>query len=256
MDLSTLFTPEALLSLLMLILLEIILGVDNIVFISITTDRLPIEKQHIGRKLGLFVALFSRILFLSFASYLVHLTSTIFTINIGDYIKDMSVKDIVLLVGGVYLVYKGIKEITDLCLHREEQNNSKENKMISLKQAVFTIMVMDIVFSIDSVITAVGLADQLVVMIAAVIIAVMFMMAFIDPVSNFINKNLEIKILAIIFIILIGALLTFESLGLTLHKELFGMELEKLMVYTVMFVCIIFEASQIFISTKLKTNMK
>ncbi|MFR1167226.1 MAG: TerC family protein [Adlercreutzia equolifaciens] len=114
MDLSIFLTPEAWISLLTLIFLEIVLGVDNLVFISITTNRLPPEKQHIGRKLGLAGALVMRILFLCFASYLVHMTASLFTVNLGAYSHGFSVRDIVMLVGGGYLIYKGIRELTDV----------------------------------------------------------------------------------------------------------------------------------------------
>ena len=160
-DLSIFLTPEAWISLLTLIFLEIVLGVDNLVFISITTNRLPPEKQHIGRKLGLAGALVMRILFLCFASYLVHMTASLFTVNLGAYSHGFSVRDIVMLVGGGYLIYKGIRELTDvLALTEIKAETSEEHKarhLIGLPQAVGTIMVMDLVFSIDSVITAVGL---------------------------------------------------------------------------------------------------
>ena len=113
MDLSIFASPEAWISLVSLIFLEIVLGVDNLVFISITTNRLPEDKQHIGRKLGLAGALVMRILFLCFASFLVHMTAPLFTIDLGPYAHGFSVRDLVLLVGGGYLIYKGIAELRD-----------------------------------------------------------------------------------------------------------------------------------------------
>ena len=161
-DLSIFASPEAWISLVTLIFLEIVLGVDNIVFISITSNRLPEEKQHIGRKLGLAGALVMRILFLCiflcFASYLVHMVAPLFTIDLGFFAHGFSVRDIVLLLGGAYLIYKGIDEMRDvLALTEEKASHSEEHKakhQIGLGQAIGTIMVMDIVFSIDSVITS------------------------------------------------------------------------------------------------------
>ena len=153
MDLSIFATPEAWISLVTLIFLEIVLGVDNLVFISITTNRLPAEKQHIGRKLGLAGALVMRIVFLCFASYLVHMTAALFTINLGPYSHGFSVRDLVLLVGGGYLLYKGIAELRDMLkLTEVKAEHCEEHKalhMITLPQAVGTIMVMDLVFSIE-----------------------------------------------------------------------------------------------------------
>ena len=143
-DLSIFATPEAWISLLTLIFLEIVLGVDNLVFISITTNRLPPEKQHIGRKLGLAGALVMRILFLCFASYLVHMTASLFTVNLGAYSHGFSVRDIVMLVGGGYLIYKGISELIDvLALTEIKAETSEEHKarhLIGLPQAVGTII--------------------------------------------------------------------------------------------------------------------
>lgn len=247
-DLSIFLTPEAWISLLTLIFLEVVLGVDNLVFISITTNRLPPEKQHIGRKLGLAGALVMRILFLCFASYLVHMTASLFTVSLGAYSHGFSVRDIVMLVGGGYLIYKGIRELTDvLALTEIKAETSEEHKarhLIGLPQAVGTIMVMDLVFSIDSVITAVGMADHLIIMIIAVMLAVILMMIFIDPISNFINGHPEMKMLALTFIVAIGALLVIDSAGFHTGIELLHMPLEKLMVYFAMVFSIVLELIQ------------
>ena len=210
MDLSIFATPEAWISLGTLLFLEIVLGVDNLVFISITTDRLPAEKQHIGRRLGLLGALGMRILFLSFASFLVHMTDPLFTIPgvyIGERELGFSVRDLVLLFGGAYLIYKGIVEVRDvlgLAEEKEDQGDtSQSRRSLTLPAAVATIMVMDLVFSIDSVITAVGLAEHLIIMIIAVMVAIIIMMIFIDSISDFINAHTEMKILALVFIVTI-----------------------------------------------------
>jgi len=248
MDLSIFLTAEAWISLITLIFLEIILGVDNIVFISITTNRLPADKQHIGRKMGLAGALIMRVLFLCFASFLVHMVNPLFTISLGAYSHGFSVRDLVMLAGGAYLVYKGIRELLDtLKLTEVKAETSEEHKAlhaITLPQAVGTIMVMDLVFSIDSVITAVGLAEHLIIMVLAVIIAVIIMMVFIDPISNFINRHAEMKILALVFITAIGVLLVLDSSGFHTDIELLGMHVEKLMVYFAMVFAVVLELIQ------------
>ena len=249
-DLSIFTTPEAWISLITLLFLEIVLGVDNLVFIAITTDRLPAEKQHLGRKIGLLGALFMRILFLCFASFLVHMTTPLFTIpfiEIHGEPMGFSVRDLVLLAGGIYLIYKGIDEIRsvlNLTEEKEQHEPEVHRSAITLPQAVITIMVMDLVFSIDSVITAVGLAQHLIIMILAVIVAVVLMMVFIDAISNFINQHTEIKILALVFIVMIGILLTLDGLGINSGIEILDMHLEKLMVYFAMVFSIILELIQ------------
>lgn len=249
-DLSVFTTPEAWISLITLLFLEIVLGVDNLVFIAITTDRLPAEKQHLGRKIGLLGALFMRILFLCFASFLVHMTTPVFTIpfiEIHGEPMGFSVRDLVLLAGGIYLIYKGIDEIRsvlNLTEEKEQHEPEVHRSAFTLPQAVITIMIMDLVFSIDSVITAVGLAQHLIIMILAVIIAVVLMMVFIDAISNFINQHTEIKILALVFIVMIGILLTLDGLGINSGIEILDMHLEKLMVYFAMVFSIILELIQ------------
>ena len=249
-DLSIFTTPEAWISLITLLFLEIVLGVDNLVFIAITTDRLPAEKQHLGRKIGLLGALFMRIIFLCFASFLVHMTTPLFTIpfiEIHGEPMGFSVRDLVLLAGGIYLIYKGIDEIRsvlNLTEEKEQHEPEVHRSAITLPQAVITIMIMDLVFSIDSVITAVGLAQHLIIMILAVIIAVVLMMVFIDAISNFINQHTEIKILALVFIVMIGILLTLDGLGINSGIEILDMHLEKLMVYFAMVFSIILELIQ------------
>ena len=249
-DLSIFTTPEAWISLITLLFLEIVLGVDNLVFIAITTDRLPAEKQHLGRKIGLLGALIMRIIFLCFASFLVHMTTPLFTIpffEIHGEPMGFSVRDLVLLAGGIYLIYKGIDEIRsvlNLTEEKEQHEPEVHRSAITLPQAVITIMVMDLVFSIDSVITAVGLAQHLIIMILAVIVAVVLMMVFIDAISNFINQHTEIKILALVFIVMIGILLTLDGLGINSGIEILDMHLEKLMVYFAMVFSIILELIQ------------
>ena len=244
---SVFATPEAWISLITLIFLEIVLGVDNIVFIAITSNRLPEHQQHIGRKLGLVAALLSRCLFLCFASFLVSLTNPLFTIDLGFYSHGISTRDIVLLLGGAYLIYKGISELRSMFAEVKATSHEEVHaaaKLIGLPQAVGTILVMDVVFSIDSVITAVGLADHLIVMILAVLIAILFMMVFIDWVSDFINSHPQMTILALTFIVAIGLLLVTDSLGIYCGVELLGMHVEKLMIYVAMVFAFVLELIQ------------
>lgn len=257
MDLSIFTTPDAWISLVTLIFLEIVLGVDNIVFIAITSDRLPAEKQALGRKLGLAGALVSRIIFLCFASWLVHMNEPLFTIpfiQVDGEPYGVSIRMLVLFLGGLYLIYKGIKELHSMMnmstLANEAEGKEKHDHLIGLPQAILTIMVMDIVFSIDSVITAVGLADHLIIMIIAVMVAVFFMMLFIDAVSEFINSHAEMTILALVFITAIGALLVFDGLGITTGIEVLGMHMEKLMVYFAMVFAVILEVIQMRYNSK------
>lgn len=247
-DVSIFTTPEAWISLIVLFFLEIVLGVDNIVFIVLTTDRLPRYLQHIGRRAGLLAAVFMRILFLSFASYLVHMVDPLFTIELGIYRHPFAIRDLVLFSGGIYLVYKGfseLREMMDKAGELEDGNpDTPRRETIGLPQAIGAIMVMDIVFSIDSVITAVGLAYHLSIMILAVMLAIFLMMIFIDPISEFINTHSEMKILALVFITAIGALLVLDGAGVTTGIEVLGMHMEKVMVYFAMVFSVVLELIQ------------
>ena len=179
------------------------------------------------------------------------MTDKLFTIP-GLYINGaefgLSVRDLVLFLGGLYLIYKGIVELRDVLKLSEEKESQgdadKPRKTIGLVGAVATIMVMDIVFSIDSVITAVGLANHLIVMIIAVMLAVFLMMVFIDPISDFINTHTEMKILALVFITVIGVLLVLDGLGINSGIEVLDMHAEKLMVYFAMVFAIVLEVIQ------------
>lgn len=215
-------TPEAFVQLVMLTFLEIILGVDNIVFISITSDRIKKSQQHIGRKLGLAAAMVTRIALLFTLGWVMHLTKPLCTIPLGFMDLEVTGKGIILLVGGAYLIYKGIaeiKEMLSLTAEREEFGHPDHTPKppLSLGRAVATIAVMDIVFSLDSVITAVGIVDHVVIAAIAIIIAIIFMMVFIDPVSNFINNNPEMKLLALFFILTIGVVLVVEFFGVEIN---------------------------------------
>lgn len=250
-DFSIFTTPEAWISLITLTFLEIVLGIDNLVFIAITTNRLPEEKQHIGRRLGLAGAMIMRCLLLCFAAFLIHMTNSIIVIDaihIHGEPLGLSIRDLVLILGGIYLIYKGITELRDKLQLVEERieagHHEAEFKKIGLSQAVLTIMIMDMVFSLDSVFTAVGLSGQLLIMIPAVIVAVLIMIIFADPISEFINEHAEMKILALVFIAVIGVLLILEGFELVSGIELLGMGLENLMVYFAMVFAVVLELVQ------------
>ena len=192
MDLSIFASPEAWISLVSLIFLEIVLGVDNLVFISITTNRLPEDKQHIGRKLGLAGALVMRIVFLCFASFLVHMTEPLFTVDLGPYTHGFSVRDLVLLIGGGYLIYKGIAELRDTPAHRGQGRALRRAQGAAPHPRCRRPWAPSWSWTWCSPSTrssAVGMADHLIIMIIAVMSAVFLMMIFIDPISNFINGH-------------------------------------------------------------------
>lgn len=244
--------PEAFVQLLTLVFLEIILGIDNIVFISLTSDRLPAEKQHIGRRLGLAAAMCTRIALLFTLSWIMHLTKPIFSIPIGSYVLDVTGKNIILLCGGIYLIYKGITEMRDMLKLVEERSamnhpDAKPKKQLTLPRAVGTIAVMDIVFSLDSVITAVGLVDHVIIAAIAIIIAIIFMMVFADVVSDFINKNPEVKLLALFFIFTIGVLLV---------VEFFGVEVNQWYIYVSMFFTLLTTVVQMVYKRRLGTKLE
>ena len=222
---------------LILMFLEMALGIDNLVFIAITTDRLPKDKQHIGRRLGLGAAMVMRCILLCCVVWIMSINVVLFTLPFGveDGQTAIDVRDMVFLVGGLYLVYKGVSELKESFEAAHDLpgelggQTPQPRKRIGLARVVGTIMVMDIVFSLDSVITAAGLSGQILVMIIAVIGAVSIMIVFADPISNFINRNYEIKVVALAFITLVGVELLFEGFhvetiaGAPLSTLLYGM---------------------------------
>lgn len=204
--------PQIWLSLLTLISLEIVLGIDNIVFITILADKLPEESRKKARQYGLAMALITRVLLLLSLTWLVSLTKTLFTVL--SY--DISGRDIILIIGGLFLLAKSTSEIHHNLEGQSGQSSTKVKN--TLFNVVMQIMVLDIVFSLDSVITAVGMADEVWVMIVAVIIAVIIMMATINSLADFVTKHPSIKILALSFLLLIGFSLIGEGLDLHIPK--------------------------------------
>jgi predicted tellurium resistance membrane protein TerC len=197
--------PEIWIALLTLTALEIVLGIDNIIFISILSGKLPLERQAAARRTGLGAAMGMRILLVLSIAWIVRLTAPLFTV-LGE---EISGRDLILLVGGLFLLAKATYEIHDK-LEGEEGHASKK-VAASFGSVIVQIMLLDVVFSLDSVITAVGMVDEVWVMIAAVVIAVGVMMIAAGPISRFVEVHPTVKILALSFLLLIGMSLVAES---------------------------------------------
>ncbi|MGH8728401.1 MAG: TerC family protein [Burkholderiales bacterium] len=187
--------------------LELVLGIDNIIFISILADRLPKEQQDRARKLGLALALITRILLLLVLSWVIGLTAPLFTV----FNQEISGRDLVLILGGLFLLFKSTHEIHQSLEGDEDQSSAKV--YASFAAVLVQIMLLDIVFSLDSIITAVGMVDELPVMIAAVITAVALMMVAAGPLHRFVQRHPTIKMLALSFLLLIGMALVGEGFG-------------------------------------------
>jgi predicted tellurium resistance membrane protein TerC len=209
-----LFSPEAWIALITLTLLEIILGVDNIIFIAILADRLPRHQQKKGRTVGLIMAMFMRIALLFSISLVMRLTEPLFAI----FGREISGSDLILICGGLFLIFKSTMEI-DSSLEGEEEKHLKIGKAtVSFFGIIAQIMLFDLVFSLDSVITAIGLAKHLPVMVLAIMIAIGFMIFLAESVSRFIEQHPTFKILALSFLLLIGTALVAEGLDFHIPK--------------------------------------
>ena len=205
-------SPEAWIALLTLTILEIVLGIDNVVFISILAGKLPQEQQAKARKLGLALAMIMRIALLFSISLIIRLTAPLFTV-LGE---EISGRDLVLIIGGLFLLAKSTHEIHERL--EGEAGEASIRVKPSLTSVLVQIMLLDIVFSLDSVITAVGMAEDLGVMVTAVVIAVLFMMAFAGPVSSFVDRHPTVKMLALSFLLLIGIALVADGLNQHIPK--------------------------------------
>jgi predicted tellurium resistance membrane protein TerC len=204
--------PNVWIAFLTLCALEIVLGIDNIIFISILTGRLPAAQQASARRIGLLLALVMRIGLLFTISWIMRLTAPLFTIS-GN---EISGRDLILLLGGLFLMYKSVKEIHQKV---EDAANTEGNVRTAKYSAVIAqIVVVDLVFSLDSVITAVGMVDRIEIMIAAVIVSVGVMMISAAPISAFVNRHPAVKILALAFLIMIGVALIGEGLDFHIPK--------------------------------------
>ncbi len=204
---------EVIIALLTLILLEVVLGIDNIIFISIVTSRLPLHQQKKGRQLGLLLAMVMRLLLLTIISFILKLEGNLFTI----FSMGISGKDLILIAGGVFLLYKSSSEIHHK-MEGDEGDTSKNIKVTTFSSAIGQILILDLVFSIDSIITAIGMVDELWMMYTAVIVSVGVMLVASEPISKFVNKHPSFKILALSFLLLIGVSLIGEGLEFHIPK--------------------------------------
>jgi predicted tellurium resistance membrane protein TerC len=194
--------PQAWMALLTLTVLEIVLGIDNIVFISILAGRLPEKKQPRARLVGLAAAMVMRILLLFSITWVMRLTAPLFTVMSNE----ISGRDLILIIGGLFLLAKSTHEIHNK-LEGESEETKSERIATSFASVIVQIMLLDIVFSLDSVITAIGMANRVSVMVIAVMISVGFMMVFAGAISNFVNRHPTVKMLALSFLLLIGVAL-------------------------------------------------
>lgn len=206
--LTFLSDPAGWAALLTLTVLEIVLGIDNIIFIAILSDKLPKEKQALARKLGLAAALVTRLLLISLVFMLAHIMVPLFTLM--DH--EVTIRDLLLFFGGLFLLGKGTIEIHDK-MEDDEEGNLRKAIPQSFAMVIMQIAIMDIVFSFDSVITAIGMTDHISVMILAILISVAIMVVAIDGISEFINDHPTVKILGLSYMLLIGLSLMAESLG-------------------------------------------
>ncbi|MBK6483167.1 MAG: TerC family protein [Chitinophagales bacterium] len=208
-----LLTADGLVSLFTLLLMEIILGIDNIIFISLIADRLPKSQQQRGRAIGLALALIVRILLLFSISWLTHLTEPLLTISTFA----ISARDVILIAGGLFLLYKTTKEIHQKIEGEEHSQQVKGKNTFS--SVITQIIIIDVVFSVDSILTAVGLVEDVTIMVIAVTAAMGFMLLFSKWVSEFINNHPTIKMLALSFLLMIGVLLVADGLHYHIEKQ-------------------------------------
>jgi predicted tellurium resistance membrane protein TerC len=209
-----LMDPEVWITLLTLSAIEIVLGIDNLVFISIAVSKLPPHKREVARKFGIAVACISRICLLLTLAWLAGLTHDLFQL----FGQGISVRDLVLIVGGAFLVVKGVMEIKDGIIGEAESEDIHTRPVTSFWAVIAQIAVIDIVFSLDSVIAAVGMANQTWIMVCAILLAVGVMLLAATPLGRFIDRNPTIKMLALAFIVLIGVYLVLDGFEIHISK--------------------------------------
>jgi predicted tellurium resistance membrane protein TerC len=230
--LSVLISPSAWLALITLAFLEIVLGIDNIMFLSIMTNKLPKNQQKRGRIIGLGLAMVARILLLLCISLLMRLTKPLFGFDCDWIHCNVTGQSLIILAGGLFLLYKSVSEIHDKL--EEKEHNIKVSKKNAFSIIMFEIVALDIVFSLDSVLTAVGMisyrdygeAGALFIMCLAIIVAIIIMMTFSGTVSRFVNDHPSIQMLALSFLILISVTLLIEA-GHLSHLEIFNHKIEE-----------------------------
>jgi predicted tellurium resistance membrane protein TerC len=207
-----LLDPQAWVAFLTLTLLELVLGIDNVIFISILVDKLPMQQREVARRLGLFLAMFMRIALLFLLSWIVGLTEPLF----GVFQLEVSGRDIILISGGLFLLWKSTKEIHQLL----EGETGKASAVVraTFSAIILQIIIIDLVFSLDSIVTAVGMVDQVAVMVAAVVVSVGLMMAFAGTIGRFVSAHPTIKMLALAFLFVIGVVLIADGFGYHVPK--------------------------------------
>lgn len=224
-------TPDLVVAFLTLTFLEIVLGIDNIIFISILANRFPVDKQKKLIQIGLFLAMILRIAMLSGISFLIQIKITLFNVNLDWFSSNISIQTLILLAGGLFLLYKSTLEIFQKVEDIEEDPINKNLKSISYSRALFQIILIDIVFSFDSILTAVGMTNgipyALWIMIISVIVSIIIMMSFAAPVSRYINKHPSLQILGLSFLLLIGFMLIAESAYLS-NTTFFGSSIGRI----------------------------
>ncbi|MGV8961260.1 MAG: TerC family protein [Stenotrophomonas sp.] len=214
MSLELLADPNVWLTLFTLSALEIVLGIDNLVFISIAVSRLPEERRPFARRLGIAVACITRIMLLVSLAYLAHMQANLF--NVGS--MGISIRDLVLIIGGLFLIVKGAMEIRELISGGDDADPTTTKTSAVFGMVIAQIAVIDIVFSLDSVITAVGIAEHIPVMVAAILLSVAVMLLAANPLGAFIDTNPTVKMLALAFILMIGAVLILDGLEVHVPK--------------------------------------
>lgn len=205
--LELLSDPQTWIAFGMLTALELVLGIDNIIFISILVDKLPKERREVARRMGLFMAMFMRIGLLLVLAWIVGLVEPLFTV----LEQDISGRDLILILGGLFLIWKSTSEIHQ-SIEGEEEHAASAVKA-TFASVILQIMVIDLVFSLDSIITAVGMVDDVRIMIAAVVASVGLMMVFAGPIGRFVSDHPTIKMLALAFLVVVGVVLVAEGFG-------------------------------------------
>lgn len=207
-----LFTTEGIVSLLTLTFLEIVLGIDNVVFISITTGRLPRQQQSQARMLGIALALAARLALLFAVNWIIGLKDPFLTV--ADF--ELSFRDLILFAGGLFLIGKSTSEIHARLEGEPEHVN--ESKGLSFRSAIIQIILLDVIFSLDSILTAVGLVENMIIIVIAIVISLVVMLVFAGKISDFIHKHPAMKLLAISFLMMIGLVLVVEGLHIHVPK--------------------------------------
>jgi predicted tellurium resistance membrane protein TerC len=205
-------SPEAWIAFATLTALELVLGIDNIIFISILVDKLPAERREMARRIGLFMAMFMRIGLLLVLAWIIGLVKPLFTV----FSQPISGRDLILILGGLFLVWKSTTEI-----HHSVEGvdaNTTQAARATFAGVILQIMIIDLVFSLDSIITAVGMVDDVRIMIAAVVASVGLMMVFATPIGQFVSRHPSIKMLALSFLVVVGVVLVAEGLGTKIPK--------------------------------------